>query len=62
MNNAQEGAKIMTATASQYVATMKHHYKAADALAKFGKLADAAKALEAAETCRIKARELGAKV
>lgn len=49
-------------TARQYVATMNHHYKAADALAKFGKLKDAAKALEAAELCRVKARELGAKV
>lgn len=52
----------MEATAQQYVATMRHHYKAADAFAKFGKLKDAAKALEAAESARIAARNLGAKV
>ena len=47
-------------TARRYEATMRFHYRAADALAKVGKLTDAAKALEAAELCRIKARELGA--
>ena len=61
MSTAQEG-NDMTATPQQYVATMKHHYRMADALAKYGKLADAAKALEAAEKCRVRARSLGAKV
>ena len=61
MFNALQGNE-MNATPQQYVATMKHHYRMADALAKFGKLADAAKALEAAEAARIKARSLGAKV
>ena len=49
-------------TANQYEATMRFHYRSADALAKVGKLTDAAKALEAAEVARVKARELGAKV
>lgn len=42
----------------QAIATMNHHYRAADALAKVGKLADAESALAAAERCRYEAIRL----